>query len=121
MIRGVRGATTVEKNNSEEILDATKQLLKQMIELNNIKPYDVAQILVSATSDVNSTFPAKALRSFDGWQYVPIMCMKEMDVPDGLARCIRVMMTINTDIDQKEIQHVYLKGAVLLRPDLSHS
>lgn len=119
MIRGVRGAITVERNGADEIVEATTRLLTEMIEANRVEPESVAQVLISMTDDLNAAFPAKALRSFDGWMYVPVMCMQEIPVPNALSRCIRVMMTVNTTIPQENIEHIYLEEAVKLRPDLS--
>lgn len=119
MIRGIRGATTVEQDTEQEILEKTQQLLEKIIEENQTKPADVVQILLSATPDLHSVFPAKAVRRLSGWQYVPVTCMQEMDVNGGLKKCIRVMMTVQTDTPQDEIRHVYLEKAVVLRPDLS--
>lgn len=118
MIRGVRGATTVEKNEEQDIIKATEQLLAVMIAENGIDPEKVASVFISVTDDLNSAFPAKALRKFEGWTYVPVMCMKEIPVPDSLKFCIRVMLHLNTENAQQDIQHAYLEKAVALRPDL---
>ncbi len=119
MIRGIRGATTTDSNTEEEILLSTEDLLKEMIIVNNLIPENVASIFISATRDLNRSFPAKALRRFQDWKYVPVMCMQELEVPTGLERCIRVMIHYNTSTPQQEIQHIYMKNAVLLRPDLN--
>jgi chorismate mutase len=121
MIRGVRGAVTVDCNREEEIVSSTEELLKQMIESNKIQPEQVASVFVSTTEDIDAAFPAKTLRNFDGWKYVPVMCMREMPVPNGLPLCVRIMMHVNTDVSQENIVHVYLKGAKVLRPDLDNS
>lgn len=118
MFRGVRGATTVDGNTEDAIISATEELLKQMIESNNILPDQVASVLISTTDDVNAVFPAKALRKFADWTYVPVMCMREIPVPNSLQKCVRIMMHVNTTTDQEEIVHVYLKEAMVLRPDL---
>lgn len=118
MIRGVRGATTVEHNSAALILSATEELLATMIETNQIKPEAVASVFISTTDDITAVFPAKALRKFAGWTFVPVMCMKEISVPDSLSLCIRVMLHLNTDKAQQEIVHIYLKEAQSLRPDL---
>lgn len=115
--RGVRGATTVESNTRDEILSATRQLLALMIRVNGIDSHDVASALFSTTVDVDAEFPALAARQL-GWQDVPLICMHELDVPGSLRRCIRVLVNWNTEKTQKEIQHVYIKEAVKLRPDL---
>ncbi|KSU63466.1 chorismate mutase [[Bacillus] enclensis] len=119
MMRGIRGATTVEENSEKEILLSTHELLGEMIASNRIDPDKVASVFISATADITRAFPAKALREFDDWKYVPVMCMQELDVPGGLERCIRLMIHYNTGCPQKDIKHIYLKKAVSLRPDLS--
>ncbi|WP_186577801.1 chorismate mutase [Aquibacillus kalidii] len=119
MIRGIRGATTVEINDESMMVERTKVLLEEMVSENRIQPEEIATVLISVTADINATFPAKALRLIDGWTYVPVMCMKEIDVPGSLEKCIRVMMTVNTDNTQKEIKHIYHYEAKKLRPDLS--
>jgi len=121
MIRGVRGATTVSTNSEEAIVSATEELLAKLIEVNQIQPNSVASVLISTTEDINAAFPAKALRKFAGWTYVPVMCMRELPVPNSLEMCIRVMMHVNTNLPQEEIIHVYLKEAKVLRPDLGSS
>jgi chorismate mutase len=118
MIRGVRGATTVGENSEGDILSATEELVTKMIEENHILPESVASVFISTTEDINATFPAKVLRKFEGWTYVPVMCMQELQVPNSLTMCIRIMMHFNTEKSQKEIFHVYLRGAKVLRPDL---
>jgi chorismate mutase len=118
VIRGVRGATTVEKNEGSEIIFKTEELLKEMIRANDIVPESVASIFISVTEDITSGFPAKAVRHFEGWSYVPVMCMREIPVPGALEYCIRVMMHLNTTKSQGEIRHIYLEKAVVLRPDL---
>ena len=79
----------------------------------------VVAIRENGVHDITAAFPAQALRRLDGWTYVPVMCTREIPVPGSLPRCIRVMMTVATEKQQEEICHVYLKGAVVLRPDLS--
>ncbi|MCH6268557.1 MULTISPECIES: chorismate mutase [Neobacillus] len=121
MIRGVRGATTVDANTEEAIVSATEELLAKLIEVNHIEPDSVASVFISTTEDVNAVFPAKALRNFAGWTYVPVVCMREIPVPGSLKMCVRIMMHVNTSVSQKDIIHVYLKDAVVLRPDLGSS
>lgn len=118
MMRGVRGATTVEANTSEAITAATLELLVKMIEENQIVAEDVASVVITVTPDINASFPARVVREYSGWEWVPVMCAMEMPVPGSLPFCIRILMHINTDKSQKEIHHVYLRGAAVLRPDL---
>lgn len=118
MMRGIRGATTVHQNHAEEIINETKIMIEEMAKANQIDPEDIASVLISVTPDINATFPAKALRLIDGWKYVPVMCMPEINVPGSLPNCIRVMMTVNTSKSQQAVEHIYLNEAVKLRPDL---
>ncbi len=116
--RGVRGATTADANNSEEILKATRQLLALMIRQNGISQDDVASAIFSTTTDLDAEFPALAARQL-GWIDVALMCTHELDVPKSLRRCIRILMHWNTDKPANQITHVYIKDAARLRPDLS--
>ncbi|WP_338451799.1 chorismate mutase [Niallia oryzisoli] len=121
MIRGVRGAITVLENTENEIMQATSRLLHKMIEKNEIAPENVASVFISVTDDITEAFPAKVLRSKEGWGFVPVMCMKEITVSNALEKCIRVMMHVNTAKSQQEINHIYLENAMILRPDLANS
>ncbi|NRD80571.1 chorismate mutase [Bacillus sp. BRMEA1] len=120
MIRGVRGATTVAINTEEAIISAAEELLAKIIDVNQIQPDSVASVFISTTDDLNATFPAKALRNFADWTYVPVMCMQEIPVSNSLKMCIRFMIHVNTDLAQEEIVHVYLNEAIKLRPDLGN-
>jgi chorismate mutase len=116
--RGVRGATTIAANTREDILTATRQLLALMIRRNGIESRDVASALFSTTPDIDAEFPALAARQL-GWLDVPLLCSHEMAVPGSLPMCIRVMIHWNTDKPQNEIEHIYVRDAKRLRPDLS--
>jgi chorismate mutase len=116
--RGVRGATTTDENSRDAILAATRQLLALMIRQNGIEPEDVASAIFTTTADLNAEFPALAARQI-GWLDVPLLCSKEIDVPGSLRRCIRILIHWNTPIPQQEIEHIYLRDAIKLRPDLS--
>ena len=118
MIRGIRGATTVTNDDEELVLSATEKMLKQLIQENDLKPESVTSVFISVTQDLTSTFPAKALRRFEDWTHVPVMCMQEIPVEDSLPFCIRIMLHANSLIEQKDIRHVYQNDAVRLRPDL---
>jgi chorismate mutase len=116
--RGVRGATTIDRNEREEILTATRQLLALMIRQNDIDPRDVASVLFSTTPDIDAEFPALAARQL-GWLDVPLLCGHEMSVPGSLPMCIRVMIHWNTSKPRNEIEHIYVRDANRLRPDLT--
>jgi chorismate mutase len=117
-IRGIRGATTVSDDVPDLILQATRELLETILEENEgMKPEDVASAIFTVTDDLVSTFPAQAARQM-GWGLVPMLCGREIPVPESLPRVIRVLVHWNTEIPQSEIKHVYLREAVRLRPDL---
>lgn len=117
-IRGIRGATTVESNTREAILEAAGELLGEIIRANNIQTDDVASAYFSTTTDLNAEFPAVVARRDFGWTNIALMCGHEMDVPGSLRMCLRIMMHVNTETPQTKVTHVYLRGATVLRPDL---
>lgn len=117
--RGVRGATTVETNSREQILDETRKLLALMIRFNGIRSEDVASATFTVTRDLNAEFPALAARQL-GWLDVPMLCSYEIAVEGSLSKCIRILLHWNTDQAQADVTHVYIQGAQRLRPDLSN-
>jgi chorismate mutase len=116
--RGIRGATTVERNSREEILAATTELLQLLIRKNELRAEDVASAIFTVTADLDAEFPALAARHL-GWTEVALMCMQEIPVPNSLGNCIRILLHVNTTRSAAEMQHVYIHGAVNLRPNLS--
>lgn len=117
MVRGIRGAITVENNEAEEILAATQELLVELIAHNSIRPEQVAAVFFTTTPDLNAAFPATAARRL-GWDEVPLLCHTEIDVPGALARVIRILLLLNLTDGDRPIHPVYLREAVRLRPDL---
>lgn len=116
--RGIRGATTVAEDEAETILQATRELLEAIVKENaSMKPEDIGSAIFTVTEDLTATFPAQAAREM-GWSMVPMMCAREIPVPDSLPKVIRVLVHWNTETPQSEIKHVYLRDAVKLRPDL---
>ena len=117
-IRGIRGATTVTADEPDLILQATRELLEEILTENKgMRPEDVASAIFTVTDDLASTFPAQGARQM-GWGLVPMLCAREIPVPGSLPRVIRVLVHWNTELPQNEITHVYLREAVKLRPDL---
>jgi chorismate mutase len=118
-VRGIRGATTVQKDVSEEILSAVRELLSDILQANpTLRPDDLASVVFSVTHDLQSVYPARAARQL-GWVNVPLLDVNEMVVEDELPRCIRVLLSWNTDLPQSAVRPVYLREAVRLRPDLT--
>lgn len=117
MLRGIRGATTVSSNDRAEIINEVAVLLNNMQQINSLKTEDIGAIIFSSTPDLDAAFPAAAARTI-GWNEVPLFGTQEIDSPAGIPFCIRVLILWNTDLPQKEIHHVYLNGAVVLRPDI---
>ena len=118
MVRGIRGATSVTENTREAILEATAELLEAVVEANDVDREHVASAFFTTTQDLNAEFPAVAARAA-GWTNVPLLCGHEMNVPGSLPRTLRLLMHVNTDRSLSEINHVYLREAVRLRPDLA--
>ena len=119
-VRGIRGAITVAGDEAPAIVDATKRLLSEMIERNGVALDDIASVLFSLTPDLRAAFPALGAREM-GWTYVPMLHFTEIDVPGSLGHCIRVLMHVNTTRSLDSIEHIYLDGAAVLRPDLARS
>lgn len=112
----VRGAIDVPLDTPGEIATAVIELVRQIADRNRLRPEQIISAQFTVTPDVKSAFPAKAAREA-GWTAVPMLCTLEIDVPGALARCIRVMVHANLPASQAA-EHVYLRGAVALRPDL---
>ena len=118
--RGIRGATTVERDSAAAILEATRELLACIVEVNGVAVEDLASAFFTVTPDLTAAFPAAAARGL-GWQQVALLDAQEIPVLGSLPRCVRVLIHWNTDRPQAEIHHVYLRGAASLRPDLARS
>lgn len=120
-VRGIRGATTIENDDMDSVLCATQDLLNAILAANpTLCPEDLASAWFTTTPDIHAAYPARAARLL-GWVQVPLMCATEIDVVNSLPLCIRVLLHWNTELPQTAIQHVYLKGAEILRPDLIKS
>ena len=116
--RGIRGAVTAVDNSREAIMEATLEMLQALAAANDLQPEDIASATFTVTPDLNAAFPAEAARRF-GWNHVPLLDAIEMDVPEALPKCIRVLVHWNTDRPAYAIRHVYLRDAKKLRPDVS--
>ncbi len=117
LVRGIRGATTVEANSVEAILEATRELLAAMLKANEVDVEYVASAFFTTTVDLNAEFPALAARDIVGTN-VALMCGHEMNKPGGLPMCLRILLHLNTDKPAREMKHIYLRGARVLRPDI---
>ena len=114
--RGVRGATTADRNDAAHIAERTRELLRILVEANGLSPGDLASATFTVTADLDADFPATPVRSLPGWEEVALLCAREIPVPGSLARCIRVLLLWNTDRSQKDVRHAFLRGARALRP-----
>jgi chorismate mutase len=118
-MRGVRGATTADEDQADQVVAATRELLEAMLVANpGMRTECIASVFFTVTEDISSAFPALAARQM-GWDSVPMICAREIPVPGSLPRCIRVLLHWNTDAPQTAVRHVYLREAVRLRPDLA--
>ncbi len=120
VLRGIRGATTVTEDTAGAILEATEELVREIVAANSLRPEDIGSALFTVTPDLRAEFPAAAARRM-GWTMVPLLNFTEIGVPGRLERCIRVLVHVNTVRTQNEMVHVYLREAVALRPDLVQS
>jgi chorismate mutase len=118
-IRGIRGATTSTQDDPEAILSATKQLLVAICKANpTLQSEEIASAIFTLSDDLKSIYPARAAREI-GWTAVPLICAQEIPVPGGLSKCIRVLLNWNTPLSQADVNHIYLREAKQLRPDLT--
>ena len=117
-VRAFRGATQLEADDAAEMREAVSQLLESIIEANGLKDEDLISILLTATKDLRCEFPAVGARMF-GITDVPLICAQEIDVQGALPRTIRILIHAESDLSRAQIQHKYLRGAQVLRPDLS--
>ena len=115
--RGLRGATTAADNSAAAILAATRELLERLVARNALDVADIASAFFTVTDDLDAAYPALAAREL-GWNEVALLCAREIPVPGSVARCIRVLLHINTTKGQADLRPVYLRDAVALRPDV---
>jgi len=112
--RGIRGATVLSANTKEEVLQATRELLAELVKANGVEKEDVACVFFTTTADINADFPAVAARQM-GWTDVALLCSQEVEVPGSLPLCVRVLILYNTMKKSEEMVHVYLRGSEVLR------
>ena len=117
--RGIRGAISVDNNDIQSVKSAVIELLNEIKKQNNIDETKISHVIFTLTSDIDCVHPAKIAREeFPNWKYVPMVCMNELEVKNSLSKCLRVLICYNTELEQTEIKHVYLKNAAKLREDL---
>jgi chorismate mutase len=118
-VRGLRGATTVERDDKEEIKQAVEELFNLLLKENGISPQEVVGVFITATPDLHSTFPAQAIREKEEFRYIPLICAQEIEVKGALEKCIRLLTLAYTDKEPADIRHLYLRKASFLREDLN--
>ncbi len=116
-VRAVRGATQVEHNTREAILEGTAELIRAVLERNSLSATSLISVVFTATPDLTAEFPAYAAREL-GFTDVPLLCATEIDVPGAMPRVLRLLAHVDTDRRRDEVHHVYLHGAAALRRDL---
>ena len=115
---GIRGATMLQKNDAVEMKAAVIELLKESLDKNDVKNEDLVSIIFTTTEDLNCSFPAASAREI-GLGDVPLLCSKEIDVPGAPKLVVRILIHTYSDLDRKEVTHIYLRGAEILRQDLA--
>lgn len=116
-MRAIRGAVCLQQDDPDEMREAVSELLTTMLARNSVTTDEVISVLLTSTPDLVSAFPAVAARDC-GFSDVPLLCAQEIDVRGALARVVRVMMHVDSDLPRSQVEHVYLRGAQALRPDL---
>ena len=116
-VRAVRGAIQVDEDDRDQVLDATTELLRTVLDRNGITPDDIISVLFTATPDLTSEFPAYAARQM-GFVDVPLMCASEIAVAGAMPRVVRLLAHVETDLPRSALHHAYLRGAAALRRDL---
>ena len=120
-VRGIRGATTAAENSAEAIVEATTELLEELVSLNGLDRDELCFAYFTTTLDLDAEFPALAARRL-GWVGVPLLCGNDMIVPGpnprSVPKCIRILLLYNTDRAQSEMKSAYLRGAQAIRADL---
>ena len=117
VVRAVRGATQVDEDDRQQVLDATTELVREVLDRNGLAHEDLISVIFTATPDLTSEFPAYAARQM-GISDVPLLCASEIDVPGAMPRVLRLLAHVNTERPLAEMRHVYLRGAAGLRTDL---
>ena len=118
-LHAIRGAITVATDEAGELLGATRELLTAIIDRNTLVADDVVSAIFTLTPDLASEFPALAAREL-GWRDAALLCTMEIPVPGSLARTIRVLVHVEFESPRSSVEHVYLRDAIVLRPDLAH-
>jgi chorismate mutase len=122
-VRGIRGATTAYENTADSITEATEELLRELVILNDLDPQEIAFVYLTTTVDLNAEFPALAARKI-GWLDVPLLCGHDMNVPPpnprGVPMCVRVLILYNTPRPQQSMRFAYLRGAQAIKADLDY-
>lgn len=122
-VRGIRGATTAYENTAESITEATAELLRELVTINDLDPQEIAFAYLTTTVDLNAEFPALAARKI-GWLDVPLLCGHDMNIklpnPRGVPMCIRVLILYNTPRPQQSMRYAYLRGAQAIKADLDY-
>ncbi|WP_028649268.1 chorismate mutase [Nocardiopsis sp. CNT312] len=117
-VRAIRGAVQVDADEREQVLEATAELVSEVMGRNGLEPDDVISVLFTSTPDLTCEFPALAARRI-GFADVPLMCATEIAVPHALPRVVRLMAHVETGLSRAQVQHVYLRGAQALRLDIA--
>ena len=122
-VRGIRGATTADANTAEAITAATEELLRELVQLNDLEVAEICFAYLTTTHDLTAEFPAYAARRI-GWTEVPLLCGHDMDVqlpnPRGVPMCVRVLLLYNSPLPQSAMRFAYLRGAKAIKADLDN-
>jgi len=116
-VRAIRGATTLDRDDRDHLIERTQELIHAVFERNDLVEEDLVSVVFTATADIDSAYPAEAAREA-GFVHTPLLCARELEIVGGIERCIRVLVHAYTTRDKHELRHVYLHNARQLRTDL---
>ena len=118
-LRGIRGAASVESNTKEEIWKTARLLMTKLMSMNQLNFSQVGAAIFSSTPDLTAAFPTTGVRSLPSFSLIPLFDTQEVAVEDSLPMCIRVLLLVDIDVNQRDVVHIYLGEAKKLRPDLA--
>ena len=119
-VRAVRGATQLERDDRDHMLDRVAEMVLDVMESNAFEVDDFISVIFTATSDLVAEFPAYAARQL-GFGDVPLICARELEIEGSMPRVVRMLAHVESELPKAEVTHCYLHGAAALRKDLTHT
>ena len=119
-VRAVRGATQLEEDDRDHMLDRVAEMVLDVMHSNGLVVDDFISVIFTATADLVAEFPAYAARQL-GFGEVPLICARELEIEGSMPRVVRMLAHVESDLPKGDITHCYLHGAAALRKDLTRT